>query len=480
MQDHCIKTMYSLQAFPTEKVLKDFTPYRGIILCSDIDLTNQDEAYMAFLTKDCQVQIDTTPLLARIAKEWNYDLALLKEGNGETGLANHSWTAYAHQKSTPQIIRWKQGSAQILMVIGARGGYLQHIAIGNEEAVSTLDKLNELFGSEPKHTARNVEVTTEISNQLVKNLVQTYSGDNQFNTHCTIVVSDDGQLSANRSKDYIRLLNSCNLTIRSASEVKLRSGEKPDSVMLVKIPEIKIKSKYHAEDEISKDMLDIVYGQSVIRSHGYMTNMLSECLVQDYGTNMYAAPDDYGIEDIERIRWMDVQSKLLTDAPYTERKSFWRNISLSLNFTEPNANVLRGTGVEIKPYDPLDNKPRAEDLIAYLVSNLIHPVQELLKDAVDTKDDSKLRLKATLIPGKETLAAMDGIPGRRRQKCYAKLETISNPHFSVHMGMPVRIDKSVSVWRDGDTEALACDVWFDLESRHLHVANLYRIKIPTT
>ena len=34
-------------------------------------------------------------------------------------------------------------------------------------------------------------------------------------------------------------------------------------------------------------------------------------------------------------------------------------------------------------------------------------------------------------------------------------------------------------WREAHIHALACDVWFDLETRHLHLENLYRIKVPT-
>jgi hypothetical protein len=73
---------------------------------------------------------------------------------------------------------------------------------------------------------------------------------------------------------------------------------------------------------------------------------------------------------------------------------------------------------------------------------------------------------------------MSYLSNRRTTRLQAKIENITKPYFSVHLGMPVRIDQCVSVWRDGDTEALACDVWFDVESRHLHAANLYRIKVP--
>jgi hypothetical protein len=61
-----------------------------------------------------------------------------------------------------------------------------------------------------------------------------------------------------------------------------------------------------------------------------------------------------------------------------------------------------------------------------------------------------------------------------------KIESISKPYFSLHMGMPVRVEQSLSIWRKDDSQALACDLWFDLDSGHLHLENLYRTKSPTT
>ena len=145
--------MYPLQAFPTLSVLKDFTPYRGIILSSPIELTDQENK-LSFSSIHAAVksgQIDTTFILTRIAQEWNYDLELLKEGNGETGVADHSFVVYAHEKSTPQIIRWKQGKAQIILTLGARPQQKHFIAIGNEAAGATINKLNELFINPAEH-----------------------------------------------------------------------------------------------------------------------------------------------------------------------------------------------------------------------------------------------------------------------------------------------------------------------------------------
>jgi hypothetical protein len=59
-----------------------------------------------------------------------------------------------------------------------------------------------------------------------------------------------------------------------------------------------------------------------------------------------------------------------------------------------------------------------------------------------------------------------------------KYVSLTNPFYAVHRGLPVRVDRSVAVWRAGDAEALAADFFYAPESKELHVANLYRVKVP--
>jgi len=48
----------------------------------------------------------------------------------------------------------------------------------------------------------------------------------------------------------------------------------------------------------------------------------------------------------------------------------------------------------------------------------------------------------------------------------------------MHKGLPVRIDRSLTVWRSNDEMALAADFFYAPETRDLHIANLYRVDVP--
>jgi len=472
--------MYSLQAFPTEKVLKDFTPYRGIILSSKIEFTNIDEEIAANINGDSYLKIDTTPILLRIAKEWKYNLAQLKEGHGETGVANHSWTTYAKKGGVPELIRWQQGDAQIILVMGNQSGVLQIVAIGNEPANATLDKLNLLFSDLSIELGNKSEVILNTADQSVKTALLHYTGDNHYLYHCTIIQQKNGELSPARSKDYLRLLNSCSLWIRSPFEVKIRTGKMRESEMFLRIPELKISYKYEANTELSHEMLRIIYDQSIIRSQDYMTYMLSRALDPNYGSQAFIAPEDCTNEDVERSRWMETQCKALCDAPHTNRNCLWTNVSAGMKFALPNHLTLRGTGATTTRKPESDEIHHDSDLIEFMVQTLLSLDHGFIK--VKSGDEylapQKIKFNASVAPTAENEEVMSYLSNRHTTRLRAKIENISKPYFSVHMGMPVRVDQSVSVWREGDTEALACDVWYDVESRHLHAANLYRIKVP--
>ena len=472
--------MYSLQAFPTEKVLKDFTPYRGIILSSKIEFNCLDEQIAANVNGDSHVKIDITPILSRIAKAWKYNLALLQEGKGETGVANHSWTTYAKKGGAPELIRWQQGDAQIIMAMGNRSGALHIMAVGNEPANAILEKFTLLFSDLTSGLGNKSKVILNSDKQSAKTVLQNYDGDNHYLYHCTIVQQENGELSPIRSKDYLRLLNSCSLWIRSPFEVKSRNDELRESEMFLRIPERKINYNYDADNELSQEMLRIIYDQSIIRSQGYMTDMISRALDPNYGSHLFDAAEDCTNEDVERIRWMDTQCKALCDAPHTNQNCLWKNVSAGIKFSEPEHLTLRGTAMIVMPKREPGVIQDDGDLIDHLVHTLLNLDHGFIKvdNGGESPEPRKMKIKARVTPSAENQEALGYLYRKRATMLRAKLETISNPYFSVHMGMPVRIDQSVSVWREGDTEALACDVWFDVESRHLHAANLYKIKVP--
>jgi hypothetical protein len=477
--------MYPLQAFPTLSVLKDFTPYRGIILSCPIELTEHEKKrfYGSILASVKAIKIDTTFVLSRIAQEWNYDLELLKEGNGETGIADHSFVVYAHEKSTPQIIRWKQGKAQIILTIGARLREMHFVAIGNEAAIPTLDKLNLLFADVEINPTNHLEISTEVNNQVVKTVVPHRIFSNFFKAQASISIPVEidemyikeitsVKLSSSQFRHYMLLANSCNLTVSPQP--------KPRALTSIEIPHLKINVIYPDPKEISEDILKIVYKQGISQCQDLMTYIIGQCLIPHYGTHAHIGPEDFCMEDLERSRWLDVQSKILTESNYSINSTLWDNITASINFTEADLKVLRGTGADIAQRKIFQDIPYNEDLLGHLVQSLIYLPLDLFRQGKTKSLESEFTVSSTKRSNKRTFEDYFGDTEERESAGYLmKINPLKNPYFSVHDGMPVRVDHTVSVWREIDKEALACDVWYDLNSSHLHVANLYRISVPT-
>jgi hypothetical protein len=58
------------------------------------------------------------------------------------------------------------------------------------------------------------------------------------------------------------------------------------------------------------------------------------------------------------------------------------------------------------------------------------------------------------------------------------IEDLRHPYYGSHMGLPVRIDKRLIVWREGDTEALAADFFHLAATRDTHFTHLQKVKVP--
>ena len=218
--------MYQLQAFPTLSVLKDFIPYRGIIFSSEIELphaemkalhdlefTSLESSPLLNQKPLATILIDTGPVLELIAKEWKYDLDLLKEGKGDTGIEDHSWTMYSNNKISPVIVRWSMGKARIHLVLGNDRMQFKCIAIGNVEAKDVLERLTVILGTlnDDSDYVDEVDVATDDTVQKIK--VGNVPGMSDFSTECFLVTSDDDNLNEIRRKDCANCSFDIGLTI---------------------------------------------------------------------------------------------------------------------------------------------------------------------------------------------------------------------------------------------------------------------------
>jgi hypothetical protein len=67
---------------------------------------------------------------------------------------------------------------------------------------------------------------------------------------------------------------------------------------------------------------------------------------------------------------------------------------------------------------------------------------------------------------------MRKLPGAPR----ARLLPIEKPTFGIHLGLPVRVERSVVVWRSDDPQALAID--FATGAGGVHLAGMRRCPVP--
>ena len=92
--NHLIKAMAPLKGFPSEKILKDLKPARGMVITTSIHVPPGDRTVLQQMEegsctdpkawKGGKDLVDASPIIARIAEEMGYDPKLLAEGEGET------------------------------------------------------------------------------------------------------------------------------------------------------------------------------------------------------------------------------------------------------------------------------------------------------------------------------------------------------------------------------------------------------------
>ena len=186
-------------------------------------------------------------------------------------------------------------------------------------------------------------------------------------------------------------------------------------------------------------------------------------------------PENEDPEILERKNFLGYRCKDVIDFtaghnPSTmTNSSRWIKITIGGDFNNPELSILKGTSAyKTMVRGEIETAP---DLIVLLIDTIMN-LRTTLPELKHVKPkEKKMKIKGRV----DGIGRTDKAP----KEFDYKIETISNPYFSLHMGMPIRMDQSLSIWRKDDNQALACDLWFDIESGHLHLENLYRIKVPT-
>jgi len=483
---------YSLQAFPTEKILKEFNPVRGMRFSGRIELAPNDRealresALNRHLDRKSwlgtRVVPDVVPVFRLIAEKMGYDLPALLEGKGETGKPTDTWTVYADEGQTPMLVRWTIGEAQLVLsiVVGDENFSpdLAVLLLADDKAMSLLGDIGDALRALEEEFVPQRQVDVAEGGLLTRYL----SGGSfwcDFSIRCRIHADPDQPLSPERMADLIALRNSAQVIIEEGS-----GGVTDRGGMMIRNTKSRASAMFYAPHEHpSKEFLSILHSWSVYDMEREMEKAFGAYFAWQRELKEGVAPDvsaweetpTIDLELAERQARLELIIHEFTEDPRFERgpgrifHAFpYRRPSLGKGFKRCPANVLRGTGPDLKMKG--GHVTHSSDLLDLLVEALC-----TLPEQYPGK--GRYRAKVKVDGFVEAPVIADGYRDSKPSK--TQFTDITNPFYASHHGVPVRVDKSVAVWRRGcDEEALAADFFYAPETKDLHVANLYRVKVP--
>lgn len=510
-----LKNTYGLKAIPSEKILKDLKPARGMVITTCIHVPPADQTVLQQMEegscidpkawKGGKVLVNAAPVFERIAAEMGYDLRLLTEGEGETGVAEHSWTTYADEGECPMVVRWEAGEAKLLLCVGmpmltgrftlmpTREAYV--VLLGDKAAGDIMKRVGlALEGLAEGLKPCDAEVA--VGNTLRK--VKMEECGHHFEYQCRMTLDASKGPNAVRRADYLELMHSVGLWIDDVNKPRARHVfhdmdlvadpgrvRLADSMELSHLRDRKIRFTYDPELPLSPEIRELVHRQSVADARSMLDHILGksvmpereEVLIMNGEFPEEAAP----VADMELEERRQRHLRLCEEVDgFPQRQDYSRlhvrpltqlfgdhMPTLGKEFRRLPKHVLRGTGAYLAMKG--GHLASSWDLLDFLFAQFA----ELPKHFPAKRDGrGGLSLTARIIA--PTIAEQY----RDQSAVNHRIVPITNPFFGLHKGLPVRIDKSLTIWRRDDEDALAADFFYAPETKDLHIANLYRVKVP--
>jgi hypothetical protein len=477
---------YSLQAFPTEKILKEFKPSRGFVAKGLLELSREQELKLTkarsnrgddpLAWKEPVIEPDVRPLLGAIAERLGYDLSLLIEGKGETGQPGHSWVNYGHDGGCPLLIRWQADQGQLLLSIAVRPPYELTIAVLADTAGEvTLAKIGDILASIEGAAGRELSLDIPAGDTLLKTSITTKYGHGGFESNVMVCLPPGHELNSLRRKELEFLAFGIPLAVVPVEEKEFElsaSKRRPllaaNCLRLNGIRGSAMDLDFGPDEPLNLSILQAILDRGFDLATATMDSAISSAL-----DNM----DEKTLRDNRLLFW----SKELLDVELAERKAKLRSLvgetmrfkggrlSFGWDVRDTPGEILRGTRPVAKMLggDVFPSSDVLEMLFHHFKMMASPGDHEYL---LGPKPKLQLKGEVQLPPMAESYgdSAKDG----------HHIEDLRHPYYGSHMGLPVRIDKRLIVWREGDTEALAADFFHLAATRDTYFTHLQKVKVP--
>ena len=499
-----LKNTYGLKAIPSEKILKEFHPVRGMRFRGQMDIPPEDVPVLVQMERNrmmdpkawkrARLGADVTPVFTLVAEHMGYDLASLLEGKGETGKPDDSWTVYADEGQAPMLIRWTIGKAQLLMSVAILGHepylgmkpMLEVCVLSDRNAAPHLAGIAAALRRIEKVVEPD-EGTDVAEGNVLRRVLNVADSGMDFTVTCVFHADPHKGLSPIRATDHAELANSANILIEEAGSRRGFAGNLlVDEMSIVARRARAFRFRYEADRPVPADTLQLVHHLSVedVRQNMdiaflmHLQDLRLQANDETGGSMRQEKTPEMDLELAERSLRLQLNAMELAGEGSQGRgrgrfhvpfvaDAFRVPPTVAGEFKHCPASTLRGTGPELKMSG--GDVETSCDLLDLLLEAICEIPKEFPANRVTR---SEIKLVATLEMPANAEQYRDTNPVGRRY------ERLTNPFFAVHRGLVVRVDRSVSVWRASDTEALAADFFYAPETKDLHIANLYRVKVP--
>lgn len=479
---------YSLQAFPTEKILRDFKPVRGCYVRGKIELPpgQAEQLWASLRNRDADplawqkptVEVDLRPLIDAIAERMGYDPALLNEGRGETGRPDHAWSAYADESGFPLLIRWQAGAGELLLNIGMLAQEELSVAIlADAEGLTTLLKVHDILTGIIASEGRTERLSVPVGDTLQVVELASPPDWSHYGPKVTVCLPHDRQLSEVRRKELERIVGGIALAVGMEEEVNrphlALAGTPRLTANCLRLELggaiIGPRMDFGPDEPLSRSLIDLINEASVRRAWKEFEQTAAEHAAAGFDAAAWHELLDKEKLDFELSeRRLKLEELVRRMSPKDEDETA-QKVSFSPDFRGTPATHLRGTGPMAKMAE--GNLETSADLLEELRRLLLDLCRPpLMMSAGEAKPKLQIKGECQLPP----LASQYADTALERKA----FEELTKPYASTHRGLPVRVDKRVLVWRANDREALAADYFRHPTTGDVHMANLYRVKVP--
>ena len=491
--------MLPLNAIPSEVIFRSLRPYQGFVLPIAYDLPRAHHGYLNSvyetvhrLTGDpvAELALDPMPVFKVFADLFGYDVARLREGDGECGVADHNWNLFGRGDRIPLFIRWRAFGGEAILTLGGDNPYEIYLAALADRAMAphvlkVLKTLDGLPHAQPGQTTEEiaggkVAVLTRTKTQLtpwertvLSTTVELYDEGCEGEADNLIEQLANLRYSANWRRGAAQVGQPGIINL-SWHQRLLSHGEVPRSIR----PDLHLDLQ--PKDQVPGSLLDHVRRSSTID----VMRVFESILHRDF------------ITYDERVQRYLREEGLYHPATFADHEQAERSGVLSHYINLPIRDFITHVGgysqpkIHLRPCFSRDFRTTpAERLVGTapcleliggevrqgtdLLRRLIESTYELTRaELADTGFKEQFKLPARVIVN-------DSLHAQRDTDVYRfKTFDLDRPYFAMHCGLPVLVDKTRIIWRKGMPQALACDYHVNVPYQSILYAALRQCPIP--